>query len=429
MGRAGRLRQRRRTEQQHRALRHRGRASSPPAPAPIQPRSSPWADNRNGVYEIYVARLCERGLQRGSSPASGCRAKWIVAAAPSTPAGRVSRSTPPATPSSPGRKSAAAQPTSTPRSTTPPPTAAHAGGWVADGHVAVRRWAFPRPATRRQCADGKHLRRPGCRLARQYQRTCQRIFVRQFNGTTWAAAGAAALDTGTGISGSSTNIPGFSLANNGTTEAIAWTQPGTTAGNSIYLKQNSGSGWAAINEFGVDDRHQRRATPRACQASPITTGAFFAAWAAVIGGTTNIAAVTNTALGVERRSPSRRPRAAAPARFPRGRRTPRCFRAAAASLELAWVEDRLIGTTNSGGGDLRRPMPAARSSASSPATPASTESSIDPPPSPVPGRSLAVDGSGHPVCHLGRQFLRFVAGLCAWQYAQRAEDHLRQRRP
>ena len=135
----------------------------------------------------------------------------------------------------------------------------------------------------------------------------------------------------------------FSLATNGTIEAIAWTQPGTSAGNSIFLKQNSGSGWAAING-SASTTGISGATPRPCQASPIHR-ALFAAWAAVIGGTTNIAAATNNDSAWSPVSIDT-PKSAGPGQISRGAASHPVLSSNGASLELAWVEDRLLGTTN-----------------------------------------------------------------------------------
>ncbi len=295
-----------------------------------------WADDRNGVYEIYVARYSSGAWQQlaGSSQGEGISNSSVDSRRPSV------------TLDSSGNPIVAW--TEVNGSTTnlfaakyDPTANSGAGGWVALGTSLS---ASGLSSTGH--ADNAQIVNTSAGLVVAWLDTSSghaNVFVRQFNGTTWAALGSGA-DSGTGVSASSTNIPGFSLTNNGTTEAIAWTQPGTSAGSSIYLKQNSGSGWAAINNSasttGISGANSASMPSIAYQ-----SGVLFAAWAAVSGGTTNIAAVTNTGSAWAPVSIDT-PQSAGPGQISRGAASHPVLSSNGTSLELAWVEDRLVGTSN-----------------------------------------------------------------------------------
>ena len=208
-----------------------------------------WADNRSGVYEIYVARYANGSWQElaDSAEGEGISNTLIDSRRPSV------------TLDSSGNPVVAwteINGTSTDifAAKYDPTANAGAGGWVALGSSLSADGL-----SNTGHADSAQIVNTAAGLVVAWLDTTSghaNVFVRQFNGTNWVALGSGS-DSGTGVSGSSTSIPGFSLATSGANTAIAWTQPGTSAGNSIYLKQYNGSTWSRGGFIRFRDRNQR----------------------------------------------------------------------------------------------------------------------------------------------------------------------------
>jgi autotransporter-associated beta strand protein len=164
------------------------------------------------------------------------------------------------------------------------------------------------------------------------------IYVKSFNGTTWSPLGTGAA-SGTGVSASATSVSGLSLATDGSKVAVAWTQMGTSAAQSIYLLQYAGSSWTALggsaSGTGISGTFASQ-MPSIAYAS----GSIYAAWAANTDGTTNIVAASSTGatwtpISIET------PASAGTNQVSRGAASDPVLSANGSSLDLVWIEDRL----------------------------------------------------------------------------------------
>ena len=341
-----------------------------------------WADNRTGVYEIYVARYSSGSWQElaGSAHGGGISNSAVPSLRPSI---TVDASGNPivvwteVNGSSSDIFAAKYSPTAN----------GGAGGWIAlgtsvsaTGHAdnaqVINTTAAPVVAW--LDSSGGHTN----------------VYVRQFNGTAWVSLGSGS-DSGNGISGSTSNLPSFAIATDGANIALAWTQSGTSAGSSIYLSQYSGSTWAAVNGSttgnGISGSNSSSMPTVAYEG-----GSIYAAWAAVLGGTTNIVAAVggsapwaNVAIDT--------PTSAGTNQISRGAAINPVLSANGSSLDLVWIENRLttapnqaaaIYATRLAGGKFTRQLPgdAAFDGILHRSTALSSPAAL----------ALAVDGSGHP---------------------------------
>ena len=171
------------------------------------------------------------------------------------------------------------------------------------------------------------------------------VYVRQFNGTTWVGAGQRRGQRHGSFRFLDERPRIFARDERQQSSAIAWTQPGTSAGNSIYLKQNSGSGWAALSGLGLGHGHQRinvrehaeHRLPEQLRSSP--PGRRSSA-ARPISRPPPTTARRGRPVSIDT------PTSAGPGQVSRGAASHPVLSSNGGSLELAWVEDRLIGTTN-----------------------------------------------------------------------------------
>ncbi len=341
-----------------------------------------WADNRTGVYEIYVARYSSGSWQElaGSAHAGGISNSTVPSLRPSI---TVDASGNPivvwteVNGSSSDIYAAQYSPTAN----------GGAGGWVslgtsvsATGHAdnaqVVNTTAAPVVAW--LDSSGGHTN----------------VYVRQFNGSAWVSLGTAS-DSGNGVSASTSNVASFAVATDGTHVAVAWTQAGTSAGNSIYLSQYSGSTWAAVNGSasgtGISGTNSSSMPTVAYEG-----GSIYAAWAAVLGGTTNIVAAVggssawaNVAIDT--------PTSAGTNQISRGAASNPVLSANGSSLDLVWIENRLtiapnqaaaIYATRLAGGKFSRQLPGDAAFDGILHRSTALSSTV--------GLALAVDGSGHP---------------------------------
>ena len=226
------------------------------------------------------------------------------------------------------------------------------------------------------------------------------VYVRRFDGANWDALGSNSA-SGLGISDQAGKTPSFSLVTDGTKIAVAWTEIGTVAGNSIYLLQYSGGAWAAVNGSdsgtGISGNFVA-AMPSVAYAG----GTLYAAWAANTDGTTNIVAAGDSGSGWNSISIESAD-AAGINQISRGAASDPVLSANGSSLDLVWLEDRLPTTPDQGiaiyanrlvGGSFVYQLPG--------------DSSFDG----ILGRStslsepvtlaLTVDSSGHPFVTWGR---------------------------
>jgi len=167
------------------------------------------------------------------------------------------------------------------------------------------------------------------------------VYVREFNGTTWNAVGAGST-SGNGVSGSSVAVPAFALATDGSSLALAWAQPGTAVGTSIYVLENSGAGWNALAGSATGNGISGSfvaAEPTLAFAG----GSLYAAWAANTDGTTNIVASVNAGAGWQALTIDT-PSSAGANQVSRGAASAPVLSANGTALDLVWLEDRLPNT-------------------------------------------------------------------------------------
>ena len=132
------------------------------------------------------------------------------------------------------------------------------------------------------------------------------VYVEQFTGGKWTALGSGAA-SGTGVSGSSTDVQGLTIATDGTNVAVAWTET-VGATSQIYLREYSGGTWNAIGGSasgnGISNATGRAVAPTLA----FNQGTLFVAWqdnssgadeiyAAMYNGTKWVAAGTGAASG------------------------------------------------------------------------------------------------------------------------------------
>lgn len=166
------------------------------------------------------------------------------------------------------------------------------------------------------------------------------VYVKQFNGTSWN--GLAGSASNYGVSNQEQITPGYSLATNGTNIAVAWTSLSTAAGSSVYLLQYSGGSWSAVN--GSDSGDGISGSLSASSPSDAYAGdKLYAAWAAVSNGRSNIFAAGNngsawSSISIETAdSPGIN-------QVSRGEASDPVLSANGANLDLVWLEDRLPDT-------------------------------------------------------------------------------------
>ena len=220
------------------------------------------------------------------------------------------------------------------------------------------------------------------------------VLACQFNGSSWVSIGTGSA-SGKGITGSSTAVATFSLATDGNNLALAWTQNGTAAGSSIYLLEDTGSGWVGLS--GSSAGTGISGTFAAQQPSvAFAGGSLYAAWVANTDGTNNVVAAVNSGSSWQSLT-IQTPASAGINQVSRGAASDPVLSANGSSLDLVWIEDRLPGTPDQAvaiyanrlaGGAFVAQLPGDSSfdgilgrstSLSQPAT-----------------LSLAVDGAGHP---------------------------------
>jgi Ca2+-binding RTX toxin-like protein len=163
------------------------------------------------------------------------------------------------------------------------------------------------------------------------------VFVRRFNGTSWPALGTGAA-SGDGISDSSTDVSDLTLATDGTNVAAAWMQfvPGTTQ---IYARQYSGSTWNALSGSasggGVSNTVAASRRPSAAYFG----GSLFIAWEQVVGAEVEVYAARHQggwqAAGIGANAAGGVSQSNGNATAPR--------LAAGDALHLAWTDDRVAG--------------------------------------------------------------------------------------
>ncbi len=206
------------------------------------------------------------------------------ATAASSRAGRALPWTLPETPSSSGPRLPAGRRIFTPPGSTRPPMAARARGsrWGPRSCRAV--CPTPEaPMTARVVDTGA-----GPVVAWLDSSGVTNVYALWFDGTNWDELGGGSA-VGNGVSDSTQATGGFSLATDGTNIAVAWTQPSTAAGSSVYVRQYGGSSWSALDGSASGDGISG-ADASSMPSVAYAGGALYAAWAADTDGRDNIVA-------------------------------------------------------------------------------------------------------------------------------------------
>ena len=177
--------------------------------------------------------------------------------------------------------------------------------------------------------------------------------------------------------------------------SLAWTQAATSAGSSIYVLEDTGTGWKSLSGSGSGtgiSGSQAAEEPTVAFAG----GSLYVAWAANTDGTNNIVAAMNSGSAWQSLT-IQTPISAGVNQISRGIASDPVLAAHGSSLELVWFEDRLPGTPDQAvaiyadqlaGGAFVSQLPGDSSfdgilgRSTSLSQPASL--------------SLAVDGAGHP---------------------------------
>ena len=289
-----------------------------------------WADNRSGIYQIYVARDSSTGWAElaGSAHGGGISNGLANSLAPSI------------TLDAAGNPLVAwAQANNIGVADFNPAANGGQGGWIALGSSlstgGISNTGHAGSPQIVNTANGPTV------AWLDSTSGAANIFVRQFNGSTWSILGSGSA-SGQGVSNSSQAIASFSLAANGSNLAVAWAQPGTSPGASIYVLQNSGSGWNGLSGSATGNGISgtfTSATPTLAYAG----GSLYAAWAADNDGTFNIVAANNTVSGWQPLAIDT-PVSAGAQQVSRGAASDPILSSNGTSLDLLWIEDRLPGT-------------------------------------------------------------------------------------
>jgi hypothetical protein len=311
-----------------------GAAIEPSVVASASDEYVAWADNRSGIDQIYVAENTPAGWVElaGSDQANGISNSSVSSSQPSIAldaSGNPMVAWTEINGSSSDVYAADYSPTAN----------GGAGGWIAIG-TSLSAGGLSNTG---HADDAKIVETSTGPVVAWLDTSSGQanVFARQYNGASWVAFGAGAA-SGEGLTQSSSAISGFALAASGTNVALAWAQPGTTAGTSIFVLQNSGSSWQPVDGSasgsGISGPYVSSMPSIAYD-----NGAIYVAWAGATDGTTNIQAATAgtsswTAVSIDT------PASAGSNQISRGAASSPQLSANGGALELAWVEDRLPGT-------------------------------------------------------------------------------------
>jgi parallel beta-helix repeat protein len=289
-----------------------------------------WADDRGGTYEIFVAEDTSGGWKElaGSAHGGGVSSSAVNSTQPSI-----------ILDSSGNPIVAWTESNNIYVADYSPSANSGAGGWVALG-TSLSAGGI---SNTNHAASASIVETPSGPVVAWLDSSAgaANIYVKTFNGTTWVAlAGGAA--SGAGVSASSSSVSGLSLAASGATVAVAWDQPGTSAGSSIYLLQYSGSGFSPLagsaSGTGISGAFASQ-MPSIAYAG----GLIYTAWAANTDGTTNIVAASGNGgswTPVSVATPS----SAGANQVSRGAASDPVLSSNGTALDLVWIEDRLPAT-------------------------------------------------------------------------------------
>ena len=197
------------------------------------------------------------------------------------------------------------------------------------------------------------------------------VYVERFSAGSWTALGTGGA-SGSGVSASASAVPEYSLATDGTNVAVAWTQT-VGAATQVYLKQLSGTIWAAVNSSASGNGVSNTSGSAAQPSAAYSAGSLFVAYQATVSGQSNVAAVVASG-GAWMPLTIDTPASARGTRSRRGRgvaatysnRPAECSNSSGLNAESAEVLRRTRRST-------RRDSTASTSAASCRATPATTE--------------------------------------------------------
>jgi Ca2+-binding RTX toxin-like protein len=291
-----------------------------------------WADDRNGNFEIFVARHNALGWTElaGSAHGTGISGTANTSRRPSMAIGADGQ------PVVAWTEFSANGTTSDIFARRFDPTAnSGAGGWVAMGTSTSGGGISASGA-----ADHARLVNTAAGVVVGYlddAGAATNVFVRRFNGTSWPALGTGAA-SGDGISDSTIDVSDFTLATDGTNVAAAWTQP-TIGTTQIYARQYSGSTWNALSGSAAGGGVSNTAGESRRASAAYFGGSFFIAWEQVVGANTEVYAARHQggwqAAGIGAN-------AGGGVSNSNGRATgPRL--AAGNALQLIWIDDRIAG--------------------------------------------------------------------------------------
>ena len=371
MGRIRLLRQRRRRQQQpghrHRAE-HRCQRIGTSADEFVA-----WADNRTGTYEIYVAEHTSAGWQEldGSAEGGGISDSSLESRRPSITLDASGNPIVVWTEIA-GRSSdiyaARFDPTAD----------GGQGAWVAMGPSLL-----PGGLSDTGSADDARVVDTGAGpvVAWLDSSGVTNVYALWFDGTNWDELGGGSA-VGNGVSDSTQATGGFSLATDGTNIAVAWTQPSTAAGSSVYVRQYGGSSWSALDGSASGDGISG-ADASSMPSVAYAGGAVYAAWAADTDGRDNIVAAGYAGAAWAPIS-IQTPASAGVDPVSRGAASDPVLSSGGSSVNLVWIEDRLPDTPDQAVAIYANRLRNGEVSASCRAIRASTASSADPLPSRSP---------------------------------------------
>lgn len=317
-----------------------GSTSQAIEPAVIADASGPivaWADNRNGNFEIYVARQSASGWQQLalsaqdggiSSTAGDSRRPSIALDAAGNPIAAWTEFN--------GASSDIRVADYRPAAN------GGAGGWVALGSSLSGGGISGTGA-----ADDVQLvvTSSGPVVAWTDRSTgVANVYVRQFSGSQWIALGTGSASGG-GISASASDVLDLTLATDGAKVAAAWTQ--TVAGlGQIYLREYSGGSWQELAGSASAGGVSNTAGDSAAATLAYSGGSLLAAWQDSTSGHTEIYSARYTGTSW---SPAGNGAASGSGvSSTKGLATQPRLAAGGGKLELLWTEERTANFTGNG---------------------------------------------------------------------------------
>jgi parallel beta-helix repeat protein len=341
-----------------------------------------WADNRSGIYEIYVAKHVNGVWSELAGSAHGLGISGLLS-------GR----RPSITLDSSGNPIVAwtqinGTSTNIEVAHYDPTANSGAGGWTAYG-------ASLNVTTTGHADNAKIVVTSTGPVVAWLDTTSgnANVYVAAFSGSTWSALGSGAT-TGTGVSASATAVSGLTLATDGTKVAIGWTQT-VNANSAIYLKQYSGSTWSAV-DGSASGNGLSGANAASTPSAVYFSGTLFVAYASLISGTTNVQVATAGASAWTNVTVDT-PTSAGANQVSRSAASAPTLAVNGGNMDLVWIEDRLSATPDQAvaiyanryvGGSFVRQLPgdASDDGILRRSTSLSSSSAL----------SLAVDSAGHP---------------------------------